>query len=79
MAKHLSGKRLLPKVFKDENHLQEVKGIYVPFWLYDADCETGIRFRATQVRTWSSKDYIYTETSHYAVFAADLCPLNKFR
>ena len=36
--------------------------------LYDADCETGIRFRATQVRTWSSKDYIYTETSHYAVF-----------
>ena len=68
MAKHLSGKRLLPKVFKDENHLQEVKGIYVPFWLYDADCETGIRFRATQVRTWSSKDYIYTETSHYAVF-----------
>ncbi len=68
MAAHLSGKRLLPKVFKDENHLQEVKGIYVPFWLYDADCDTGIRFRATKARTWSDKDYIYTETSHFTVF-----------
>ena len=68
MAKHLTGKRLLPKVFKDENHLQEIKGVYVPFWLYDADCEAGIRFRATRVRTWSSRDYVYTETSHFAVF-----------
>ena len=65
---HYKGRPFLPKSFSDENHIQEIKGIYVPFWLYDADCETGIRFRATQVRTWSSKDYIYTETSHYAVF-----------
>ncbi|MBQ9516370.1 MAG: hypothetical protein IJR57_09700, partial [Ruminococcus sp.] len=26
LKKHLSGKFLLPKVFKDENHLEEVKG-----------------------------------------------------
>lgn len=68
MQKHLSGKKLLPKVFKDENHLREIKGVYVPFWLYDAECETGVRCRATRTRTWSTRDFIYTETSHFAVF-----------
>lgn len=68
LQKHLSGKKLLPKVFKDQNHLQEIRGVYVPFWLYDADCETGVRCRATRVRTWSDRDFIYTETSHFAVF-----------
>lgn len=36
LRKHYEGKRLLPKVFKDENHIDEVKGVYVPFWLFDS-------------------------------------------
>ncbi len=67
MKKHLSDKRLLPKAFKDENHIDEIKGIYVPFWLFDADADADMRFRATKVRAWSDSDYNYTETSHYAV------------
>ena len=67
LRKHYSGKILLPKVFKDENHIKEVKGIYVPFWLYDADADAQIHYKATRVRTWSSGDYIYTETNHYSV------------
>lgn len=66
LKKHLSGKRLLPKVFKDENHIDEIKGVYVPFWLFDAHADANIRYRATKLRTWSDSDYIYTETSHYA-------------
>ena len=53
MKKHLSDKRLLPKAFKDENHIDEIKGIYVPFWLFDADADADMRFRATKVRAWS--------------------------
>ena len=68
LKKHFSGKRLLPKVFKDENHLDEVKGVYVPFWLFDADTETQLRCRATRVRTWSDRDYRYTETQYFAVY-----------
>ena len=37
LQKHLKGKKLLPKLFKDENHLDEIKGVYVPFWLFDAE------------------------------------------
>lgn len=65
--KHLKGKRLLPKVFKSETHIDEIKGIYVPFWLFDAEAHAHMRYKATKVRRWSDANYIYKETSHYAV------------
>jgi DNA-directed RNA polymerase subunit RPC12/RpoP len=68
--KHLKGKRLLPKVFINENHIDEVKGIYVPFWLFDADVGAAIQFKATKIRTWSDSSYNYTETSYYSAYRA---------
>ena len=40
LKEHYKGRPFLPKAFKDANHLEEVKGVYVPFWLFDgtADC-----------------------------------------
>ena len=67
LKKHYSGKRLLPKVFKDQNHIDEIKGVYVPFWLFDTDAEANIRYKATRVRAWSDSEYNYTETSFYSV------------
>ena len=67
LKKHLRGKKLLPKVFKSENHIDEVKGIYVPFWLFDADAAADIRYKATKTRIWSDSKYNYTETSYYSV------------
>lgn len=64
---HYNGKRLLPKVFKDENHIEEVKGIYVPFWLFDADADANVRYKATKTRTWSDSEYRYVATSYYSV------------
>ena len=67
LKKHLTGKRLLPKIFKDQNHIDEIKGIYVPFWLFDTNVDATVRYRATKVRMWSDHDYDYTETSYYSV------------
>ncbi len=67
LMKHLKGKRLLPKVFKDENHIDEIKGMYVPFWLFDADADADARYRATRVRSWSDPNFIYTKTSFFSV------------
>ena len=67
LKKHTSGKRLLPKVFADENHIREVKGVYVPVWLFEADANADLRWKATRTRTWSDSNYIYTETQHYSV------------
>lgn len=67
LKKHMSGKRLLPKVFKDENHIEEVKGVYVPFWLFDAEADANIRYKATKTRHFSDSDYNYTETSYFSI------------
>lgn len=68
LKKHLSGKPLLPKSFRDENHIKEIKGVYIPFWLFDADADGNARYRATRTRSWTTSRYIYTETSHYSVY-----------
>lgn len=67
LKKHYQGKKLLPKIFKDENHLDEIKGVYVPFWLFQADAKANIRYKATRVRSWSDSEYNYVETYHYHV------------
>lgn len=67
LKKHYCGKKLLPKVFKDENHIDEVKGVYVPFWLFDADANANVRYKATRTRFWSDSRYNYTETSFFSV------------
>lgn len=65
--KHIQGKKLLPKVFAAQNHIDEIKGIYVPFWMFDADANARIRYKATKVKEWSDSEYNYKETSYYSV------------
>ncbi len=67
LQEHLKGKTLLPRVFRSQNHIDEIKGVYVPFWLYDSDADAQLRFTATRTRFWSDDDYDYTETSYYSV------------
>lgn len=70
LKKHLTGKPLLPKQFRDENHIREIQGVYVPFWLYDATAMGNARYRATRVRSWADSRFFYTETSYYRVVRA---------
>ena len=67
LENHYKGKVLLPKVFKDQNHIKEVKGLYVPVWLFDTDADAHVRYKASRTRHWSDSQYRYTETSHYLV------------
>ncbi|HBV68876.1 MAG TPA: hypothetical protein DEF04_12395, partial [Clostridiales bacterium] len=67
LRKHVKGKRLLPKVFKDENHIEEIKGIYVPYWLFNADADASIRYKGAKVISWSDSNYRYTKSSYYMI------------
>ncbi len=68
LREHFRGKKLLPKAFSEENHLDEVKGVYVPFWLFDTDVDADMSFNASRVRTWSDRNYRYTETRYYRLY-----------
>ena len=68
LREHFKGKKLLPRAFSSENHLDEVKGVYVPFWLFDADADADAAFNATRVRSWSDRNFNYTETRYYRLY-----------
>lgn len=70
LSNHYKGKVLLPKVFKEENHIREVKGLYVPVWLFDTDADAHLRYRATRTRAWSDSQYNYVQTSYFSVVRA---------
>lgn len=62
---HLKDKTFLPKIFKEENHIDEIKGVYVPFWLYDIDAEADIIYDAEKLRIWRSGNTEFTEHRSY--------------
>jgi len=68
LLNHMKGKPLLPNVFKDQNHIDEIKGVYVPVWLFDADVSARIRYKGEKYRRWEDRRYEYTETRYYALF-----------
>ncbi len=64
---YYEGKRFLPKSFTANNHLEDVQGVYVPFWLYSADVEASGSFEGLRERTWTDARNTYVETQHYNV------------
>ena len=67
LQKHISTKKFIPKIFKDENHIDEIRGIYVPYWLFNCLAQGTASFDAQTIHTWSDSKYNYTKTSHYRV------------
>lgn len=61
------GKILLPKDFLKNSRVDEVKGVYVPFWLFDADVDASMTYNATRTHTYRRGEYMITETSHYLI------------
>jgi predicted RNA-binding Zn-ribbon protein involved in translation (DUF1610 family) len=67
LKKFCKRKPLLPKFFLADHRVESITGIYVPFWLFDADTDSDISYNATRVRSWRQGDYRITETSHFLV------------
>ena len=58
---------LIPKGFKDINNIQDMEGLYVPFWLYNCKNDAYLKCDGTKVTTWMDSRYVYTKTSYYKV------------
>ncbi len=67
LKKHYKGKKFLPKSFSRDNHIEEIKGVYVPFWLFDGEADASIRFLGTIINTYRSGDEEVTVTDYYRV------------
>ena len=74
---HYKGKPFLPGSFTSANHIQEIRGVYVPFWMFDGEAEGDAAFEATHVRTYRSGDEEITETSYFDVYRAGSVSFEK--
>lgn len=59
------GKKLLPKSFTDKNRIEEITGIYVPFWLYSCHAKGAVSFDAEKKKSWDEGNYHYEKTDFY--------------
>ena len=58
----------LPDAFKVRMKIEEMTGVYVPFWMFDCDCSAAITYGAQRVTSWSDSNYHYTKTDYYRLF-----------
>ena len=64
--KHMTGKKFVAKAFKDDNRIAEVKGVYVPYWLFSCNADGEACFTGERItRRWSDANNNYTEISEY--------------
>lgn len=64
-----SGRKLMPNDFDNINNIQDMEGLYVPFWLYNCENNANLYASCTNSTTWSDSRYINTKTDYYKVTA----------
>ena len=67
LKNYYRGKKLLPKQFTENNHIEEIKGMYVPFWLFDGKAIADNSYQATRVMSARHGDEMVTTTEFYDV------------
>jgi len=65
LKKFYEGKPLLPDAFTANNRVEAIQGMYVPFWLFDADIDAQGSYKASRSMVVDTGDAIMTSTSYY--------------
>ena len=67
IRKEFKKRMFTPKEYLSNASIEKMEGIYVPFFMYDYHSDVHYHATGTKVRTWTSGNYKYTETSYYNV------------
>ncbi|MDD6202745.1 MAG: hypothetical protein PUB13_07380 [Lachnospiraceae bacterium] len=67
IRKEFHKRTFVPSSFLSEASIEEMEGMYVPFFMYDYDCDAYYSALGTKVRKWTTGETEYTETSYYQV------------
>lgn len=67
LKRFYQGKFLLPRSFSSENRIKELKGVYVPFWLFDGEASAAAAFEGVRSKVFVSGDYEITQTNHFRI------------
>lgn len=64
---HYKGKVFLPRTFSDQNHIEQIQGVYVPFWLFDCQARASAQFEGTRSHSHREGQYRVTTTEHFHI------------
>lgn len=56
-------KKFLPENFVSESRLEEIKGVYFPYWYVDCETKGTLNAKSRHVRSWVVGDLKHTETT----------------
>ena len=77
LQSYYKGKKLLPKSFTSGNHLEEIKGVYVPYWLFSGSVDADMTFECGKSTTTREGDFDVTRTKLYRVRRAGTMKFEK--
>ncbi len=77
LKEYYKGKLLLPKSFTQSNHLQETKGVYVPYWLFGGSVDADMSFECGKTSVSIEGDFEVTRTRLYDVQRAGTMTFDK--
>ena len=61
------GRPLMPKDFNNTNNIEKIRGIYIPFWLYDLQVSGDVVMDGKTIEKWTVGDTHYTKTNTYKI------------
>lgn len=65
---YFKGRKMIPNYFlQDKNRIEEIRQLYVPYWLFSCVADGRMSFNATRVSSYVSGKYRVTVTDHYLV------------
>ena len=65
---------LAPKEFNKKENINEIQGIYIPFWLFDFNLDIKITGTGKKISHWTSGNYSYTKTDTYSYERSGVFP-----
>ncbi|MCR5746888.1 MAG: hypothetical protein K6G03_04200 [Lachnospiraceae bacterium] len=67
LSEFTKGKMLLPKSFTEGNRIEEITGMYVPFWLYSCHASGTVSFEGVKEKRWDDDNFRYVKKDHYNI------------
>lgn len=61
------GRPLMPDFFNDEKNIEKIRGVYVPFWLFNVEAGGELDALSTITTTWTHGDTVYTKKDTYSI------------
>ena len=71
------GRPLMPKDFNNKDNIEKIRGIYIPFWLYDFTVSGNLNCKGQKITSWTSGNRVYTKTDYYNLLRSGSMNLKK--